>query len=89
MAEHVLKCWNNEFDAIADGRKRFEWRKDDRPGRFQVGDVLVLERFNPHNPDDNDKPERPTIRAQVTYIVRGMFDVPPNWCVMSIEPERP
>lgn len=30
MAEHTLKCWPNSYDAIADGRKRFEWRRDDR-----------------------------------------------------------
>jgi len=27
MAEHVLECWPNAFDAIADGRKRFTDQK--------------------------------------------------------------
>jgi len=89
MAEHILKCWNNEFDAIVDGRKRFEWRKDDRPGRFEVGDVLVLQRFNPSAPEDDGTAKPSTLRAHVTYIVRGMFDVPRDYCVMSIDPESP
>jgi hypothetical protein len=27
-------------------------------------------------------------RVRVTYILRGQFGVPPDFCVMSIEPEE-
>ncbi len=88
MAEHVLKCWPNAFDAIRGGRKRFEWRRDDRG--FEVGDVLVLKRWDPTHlggvfVDYNDESGHNTLRMTVTYILRGMFDIPPGFCIMSIE----
>lgn len=41
MAEHVLKCRINDWDTIADGRKRIELRKDDRG--FEVADLQKAE----------------------------------------------
>lgn len=96
MREHKLKTWTNVFDAVADGRKRFEWRRDDRG--YEVGDVLVLKRYLPPGDSDyhsgrfadyTDETERSTLRMRVTYILRGGFDVPPGYCVMSIEPAEP
>lgn len=90
MAEHVLKTWPNAFAAVKDGRKRFEWRADDRG--FEVGDTLVLALYDPQdeykwyfNPERNRVPK---LRVRVTYILRGLFGVPPGYCVMSIEPEE-
>lgn len=40
MAEHVLKVQPPYFDALLDGSKTFEVRRNDRG--FQRGDVLVL-----------------------------------------------
>ena len=40
MAEHVLKVQPPYFDALADGSKTFEVRRNDRA--FQRGDTLVL-----------------------------------------------
>lgn len=42
---HVLKTWPAYFDAIVDGRKKFELRRDDRG--FQVGDWLELREWDP------------------------------------------
>ena len=87
MATHELKCWPNAFEAIRDGRKRFEWRRDDRG--FEVGDVLVLKLYDPHAhgysstgpaADDgsafgdyvkNEASERIEQRVRVTYILRS------------------
>ena len=44
-----LKCWARFFDAVRDGRKTFELRKDDRVPQYAVGDVLEIERV----PDAN------------------------------------
>lgn len=90
MAEHILKTWPNVFEAIEDGRKRFEWRQDDRG--FEVGDILVLRKWDPvdrHFPNAATWSDfRPyEVRMRVTYILRGLFGVPPGYCVMSIEPE--
>jgi hypothetical protein len=85
MAEHKLKCWPNAFDAIRDGRKRFEWRRDDRG--YEVGDILDLERWDPVARYGTG-PNYPHQRVRVTYILRGQFGVPPDFCVMSIEQEE-
>lgn len=45
MTTHELKCWGSFFDAVADGRKTFEVRFNDRD--YQVGDVLCLQRWEP------------------------------------------
>jgi hypothetical protein len=97
MAEHILKCWPNSYDAVALGIKRFEWRKDDRG--YEVGDVLVLRKWDlapgiggimtgyvmmPRLYPYHD--EYVEQRVRVTYILRGLFRVPEGYCVMSIEP---
>lgn len=99
MATHILKTWPNAFDAVASGVKRFEWRLDDRG--FDVGDVLILRKWNPA-PTPNGYGiegyvmvqvgtramlDYTELRVKVTYILRGAFGVPPNYCVMSIEKE--
>lgn len=96
MAEHILKCWPNSYDAIEAGVKCFEWRRDDRG--FEVGDVLVLRKWDPTPGTLGSKGyvmtrAKPThlidsyteLRVRVTYILRGQFGVPENYCVMSIE----
>lgn len=96
MAEHTLKTWPNAFDAVASGQKRFEWRRDDRG--FEVGDVLVLQKWDPQGSRWSGMGEYITtgtlydrriveIRYRVTYILRGMFGVPDGYCVMSLEVE--
>lgn len=41
----VKKCWPKYFDAIASGKKNFEYRLND----FEIneGDTLVLEEWDP------------------------------------------
>ena len=49
MKDHTLKCWTEFFEAIQDGRKTFEIRKNDRG--FQVDDLLILQEWEPLIPD--------------------------------------
>lgn len=56
---HRLKCWAENFDAIASGRKRAEVRaEDDRV--FAVGELLELTRT-----DREGKPTQPETRLLV------------------------
>lgn len=42
---HVLKTWPDMFQAIVDGRKCHEFRKNDRD--FAEGDILALREYEP------------------------------------------
>ncbi len=100
MAEprtHHLKTHPAAFAAVLDGRKAWEFRRNDRD--FQVGDVLELEFYDPA-PDDfvvsrsaghqyiENGPDLVHITAHVTYILHGgQFGIPVGFCVMSIEVE--
>jgi len=84
MGDHVLKTWPDAWDAIANGSKRFEWRRDDRG--FAVGDWLILEKWDPNSasPVLGNWGQPRTIDVRVTYILRGAFGIPDGFCVMSI-----
>ena len=45
MTTHELKIWPQFFEAVADGRKTFEYRKADRD--FKFGDTVILKEFVP------------------------------------------
>jgi hypothetical protein len=89
---HELKCWPEPFQAILDGRRRFEFRRDDRG--YAVGDILDLREWDPHtryyrrHENDGHTVYRAE-RQRVTYILRGLHGVPEGFVVMSIEPEEP
>lgn len=83
MRVHELKCWPEPFDAIVDGRKRFEYRRDDRG--YAVGDILRLRKWDPSRSyyfDDGEK--YPSVDVRVTYILTGRHGVPDGFVVMSI-----
>jgi hypothetical protein len=45
MKRHTLKCWPEYFQAYIDGRKRFEFRVNDRD--YQLGDMLIVREWSP------------------------------------------
>lgn len=78
---HALKTWPAEFQAIIEGRKRFEWRRDDRG--YEVGDMLRLLEWDPLY----DAFTGSWAMVQVTYVLRAPgFEMPQGWCVLSIGP---
>lgn len=48
--DHELKIWPMYYEAVIDGRKKFELRKDDRGG-YKVGDTLKLREWSPDKAD--------------------------------------
>ena len=81
---HDLKTWPDAFAAILDGRKPFEWRKNDRD--FRVGDVLRLREWAPDA--DGAAPVSGytgrVVERRVSYVLADRFGVPDGYCVMSI-----
>jgi hypothetical protein len=75
--EHELKTWTAPFQAMLDGVKRFEFRKNDRD--YRVGNVLRLREWNP----DTGYTGR-ELRAKVTWMLTSGFGLPDGYCVMSI-----
>jgi len=81
--EHELKCWSEEFCAIVDGRKRFEFRKIGKLA-FRIGDTLWLREWRPNDQQYTGQ----EIRVLVTYVLDGphpQFGVPPGHAILSIE----
>lgn len=81
---HDLKCWPEQFEALADGRKTAEYRYDDR--EFALGDPLVLREWNPQTAEYTDR----TLYAEITWIDRApAFGIRHRHVVMSVLPVNP
>ena len=65
MRTHELKTLWTFWDAVADGRKTFEIRENDRG--FQTGDKLLLVRTVPGQPNM----EKQVITKTITYVLSG------------------
>lgn len=82
---HRLKSWPASFSAVLSGRKRFEFRKDDRTPQFQPGDIVDLREFDPFDQDG----DAPSMQARgytgrraiyfVGYVDRSAC-LPDGWC---------
>lgn len=83
--EHKLKTISRYWDAVADGRKTFEVRLNDRA--FQTGDILVLEKFSDDGMylTDGYTAKKLTIRKRITYLLQGgQFGIEPGYCVLGL-----
>ncbi len=74
------KCWTEQWDDIYEGRKTFEYRREDDV-RYEVGDVLRLDKWDPSQRrylgEETD--------VVVTSLLRDAFGVPPGYVVLSIK----
>ena len=68
---HELKTWTEYFLPVADGRKTFELRKDDRG--FRVGDILRLREYDPIGGSYTD--------AKLDVVVTYVTDAAPLGCL--------
>ena len=78
--EHKLKILSRYYEAILQGKKTFEVRKDDRP--FQEGDTLLLEECVTPNGCGYTGRE---MKVDVTYILRDSEYVKDGYCIMGIK----
>ena len=84
------KCWPEYFEKVLSGEKKFEVRLDDF--YCGVGDVFVLEEYNPETQQYTGR----TIRKKIAYIVKTKdFEFWDNsdvekygYQIMSLEDER-
>jgi hypothetical protein len=83
MRTHRLKTWPGPFQAVLDGRKRFEVRKDDRG--FDVGDELFLREWEPDGTFTGYYTDR-SVLVRVTYLLEGeRWGIERGFVVMGIE----
>ena len=80
MSRHDLKILPQHFQAVWDGRKRAELRKDDRD--YKVGDILALREW------DGEKYTGSGIAVRVTHILRDCqeYGLADGYCILSIKP---
>ena len=79
---HDLKTWRYVFQATKQGRKLFEYRKNDRD--FKIGQYLNLREWN----EDKEEYMGDSLLAKIRYIVYGgQFGIPDDYCIMSITTE--
>lgn len=87
---HELKTWPEFFQAVVTGKKRFEFRKDDRG--FAVGDFVLLYYWDP-TPSTSYAPRgRSKIKswtsARIDYVLRGHAGLPGSYVALSITPQH-
>lgn len=78
MTEHELKCWPEYYAPLADGRKPFELRRNDRP--YAVGDILIEREYEPVTRTYSGR----QCRALVTYTLTGM-GLQPGYVALGIK----
>jgi hypothetical protein len=83
MKKHELKILPQYFQAVLDGIKTFELRKDDRD--YQRGDILVLREW------DGEKYTGSAICVKVTYILQDAekYGLKDGYVIMGIRHLEP
>lgn len=77
---HLIKTWTEYFEAVKNGTKTFELRKDDR--NYQVGDLLCLMDYD--SKKDVFSGER--LWKEITYKLEGgNFGLEKGFCVLGIK----
>jgi hypothetical protein len=78
MRLHTLKTWPGFFQPLVEGKKRFEYRLDDRG--FAVSDILCLQEWDP----DTEIYTGREFFARITFYL-NRFGLPKDYCILGIE----
>ena len=80
---HELKTWVDYFKLMANGKKQFELRKNDRG--FLAGDELLLREYD----KDQKSYTGRKLHRRITFILQGEeaeeFGLRKGFCVMGLE----
>lgn len=76
---HELKTHPKPFLALRFGYKNYEFRKDDRDPRFELGHVLILREWDPVTKKYSGEEEL----RRIGHVMRGSYGMPAGYCVMS------
>lgn len=78
MNVHELKILPEYFQAVRNGDKRAELRKDDRG--YAVGDVLILREWDGHEYTGS------AITVKISHILRNcpVYGLVDGYCILSI-----
>ena len=74
---HELKILPEYFEAVTDGTKRFELRKDDRG--FAVGDEIVLKEWN------GEEYTGRSVKKPISYILKNYTGLAEGYAVLSLK----
>ena len=77
MKVHELKIGSKFFEAVKDGRKKFEIRKNDR--NYQEGDILILREYDPITRLFSGE----IIKVEITYMTD--WEQKDDYVVLGIE----
>lgn len=81
MKIHELKTDPDQFQAVVDGVKKAEFRKDDKG--FESGDVLHLREYDRTEIASQKYTGREAL-VEITWIVSGgEYGIPKDYCMMS------
>jgi hypothetical protein len=81
---HLLKTVDRYWDALAEGVKTFEVRKNDRA--FQTGDKLMLERWEETAVGLQKDFKQEPLFFKITYLLQGgQFGIEPGYCVLGLK----
>lgn len=78
MTTHALKTIQPYFNEVWEGRKTFEFRKDDRG--FAIGDQVMLYEYDPETLSYIGR----IIHADICYILRDFEGISEGYCVLSL-----
>jgi hypothetical protein len=78
MPHHTIKAHPKFFEALWDGRKRFELRKNDR--NYLEGDILHIQEWDPTTKLYSGR----IVSALASYILSNHIGLPDEYCIISL-----
>lgn len=79
MKIHHIKTIQPYFDEVKSGRKKFEYRLNDRD--YNVGDTVFLKEYIPEYESFSGR----EIHVLITYVLKDYGNIPNGYCIFSFK----